>query len=182
MLPTWLISDTHYEHAWRRERDGMDQEQLEQAWLSQIGPQDTVLHLGDAGDISDKLAWRLTGQAWMVRGNHDDEASIETMRNRGWHVCNPFIVRYRGTRLLFSHEPQEVGAGTINIHGHSHEAVEKDARHINCTPDNIGFGPVNLRQLIDKRIDLLEVQRAERRDRAQKARASDSPEDVLAIN
>ena len=91
MTKTFVISDTHFNHAPIlefkdyigkpvRDFDSVDQmnEAMMDNWVSVVGPNDTVIHCGDVLFGMDKVEWmtanfnKLPGKKRLVVGNHDN--------------------------------------------------------------------------------------------------------------
>ena len=124
----FVTSDTHFSHARISELadrpfttvEEMNTE-LVRRWNEVVGPDDTVLHLGDLalGPIDDSvgLTAQLNGRRFLVPGNHD-RVSPATQSNRaierftplyeaaGWSILPEAIGGTRnGYRILASHYP-----------------------------------------------------------------------------
>ncbi len=101
---TWVISDTHFDHAkilsYERERvtsmlnQGIDDhnEWLLYNWNSVVGVNDLVLHLGDLA-FKNPCEWlaKLNGRIIMVLGNHD-VASRHELQNYAQQNLNRFFL------------------------------------------------------------------------------------------
>lgn len=87
---TWLVSDTHFDHAFVSKLRGFDSKDehdraIIKNWNNVVNPEDTVWHLGDVGmgslkRFSDQVS-ELNGTINLVLGNHDEVSSI----HRGAH-------------------------------------------------------------------------------------------------
>jgi calcineurin-like phosphoesterase family protein len=153
-LDTWIISDTHFFHdniVKFCNRPETHNELMLELWRIWVRPSDTVLHLGDlfmgkgAREKFIELAPELTGDKYMIRGNHDKQTDSwyerhgfkmvgdllghfveEDITRDGTpyqnHVKNyGFYWNYKGDRILFSHYPDtNLLDWTINVHGHIH--------------------------------------------------------------
>lgn len=129
---TWLISDTHWNHrgiveAGHRPPD--HGEKSLEALRAYVGPQDTLVHLGDvifsrAGELTGMLGSIRCRQKILVRGNHD-------LNRSPWYLSHGFdrVVdrleisspdEIRETHLTLTHRPVVVSSRTINVHGHLH--------------------------------------------------------------
>lgn len=137
-MSIFLISDSHFNHTmlitqgFRPDDYG---QQIIANWQRVVGPEDTVLHLGDvifrSASMLPEIMAKLPGTKILIRGNHDRERH-EYYERRGFHLCVDQLVR---DEILFTHIPvvplpEEV---SYNIHGHFHndsshrsEAFEAD--------------------------------------------------------
>lgn len=122
---TWLITDTHFNHAMLSERghrpDGFTEKICAQ-WKRLVGPHDLVYHLGDVilgknGELAGILDG-LPGIKFLVRGNHDHESN-------GWYLRNGFSFVAQGILhggVWLTHSPQAnlPDGAVLNVHGHLH--------------------------------------------------------------
>ena len=100
---TWLVSDTHFGHNETINGFYYRPEDHEQAmiaeWRKVIGPDDTVLHLGDlnyGGNARFKnlTAKELTGgRKLLIQGNHDRQR-YSFYKQSGWQIVQPFKLGY----------------------------------------------------------------------------------------
>lgn len=127
----------------------------------------------------------LPGKVTVIEGNHDHYHKLEFMHDEwGWRInaitgisfsSGPAILNlnYRDYDIIFTHEPfmsvqdsrstnntdrvySRLPEKTINVHGHIHEKPEHDLQRINVSVERIQYQPVNLKLLLDARINLLE--------------------------
>lgn len=105
---------------------------------------DTCYFLGDLGfkESIDKYLPQMNGNKIFIYGNHDGY-SID-------YYLQYFTSVYKKplfyiTRILFSHEPQRVTPGVINIHGHTHLINLALSGYYNVSLDNTDFKPVSLK-------------------------------------
>lgn len=140
----WLYSDTHFND--KELNDGImarpDAETQIKNINSKVGKKDTLILLGDVGDI--ECARKLKGYKVLVCGNHDKGASnYEEVFDEVY--TGPLMI---GERVLLSHEPIDMDYA-LNIHGHVHNPHYKgDKYHLNMCADAIGYMPVNMNQLM----------------------------------
>lgn len=137
----WIISDTHFS-----ESDiiaGMhrpDDKTLIDAINSKVGKYDTLIHLGDVGNL--ECAKKLKGYKILIQGNHDNGAA---------NYLGIFDEVYPGglqiaEKLYLSHEPVDL-KGVINLHGHIHNQCQfyRDDTHFNFALDCLyHYQPINL--------------------------------------
>jgi calcineurin-like phosphoesterase family protein len=168
---TYVISDTHFGHETIKVNcfrpQDVESVMIEQ-WGRTVGPDDTILHLGD-------LSWRnnaffkniiaphLTGHKLIVRGNHDKGRASFYMGS-GFKCVSPFWIKYNNSRVEFSHYPwnpekdgsDEIPENTWRIHGHIHNNgyersrfVPYKRRHLNVSVEVLGYLPVRLDHLLE---------------------------------
>lgn len=170
----WVISDTHFNDAesqgYRRAYPGADE--LVKKINSKVGKNDTLILLGDVGDID--FVKKIRGYKILLLGNHDkgasnykrkidyildeEHGSLEyDLMNKLVEVDNHlFDEVYEGPlmindRVILSHEPIEVPEYMFNIHGHTHGLPHiYDNRHINMCAEAIDYTPVNMLKLFQE--------------------------------
>lgn len=133
---------------------------------SKVGKRDTLIILGDIGDV--EYVKQLKGRKVLIMGNHDRGASnyqkyyttsIDKEGNE--HILHNklFDEVYEGPlfispKILLSHEPIKLDFG-INIHGHDHNGVkiqywnQDNKLDINVCSNVIGYEPVRLDKVIE---------------------------------
>jgi hypothetical protein len=85
------------------------------AWKEIVGPEDTVLHLGDVAGSSIRkgllpLLAGLPGRVILVPGNWDSETHLAVFRDLRWQLKRGLLIRlYRGWIVFFTHEPLDLG-------------------------------------------------------------------------
>ena len=144
----YLVSDTHF--------TDLDREYMgyyisnEDQWYflnSTCHRFDTLVHLGDVGDL--EYIKRLRCYKVLIMGNHDQ--SIEKMEEVFDEVYSGPV--WISQKLVLSHEPLTIQtwdtAQTIafNIHGHDHNDIKRDF-HLNLAQNVYGYVPLNLKQFI----------------------------------
>jgi len=162
---TFIITDTHFDDALRGELGKVcgrpdDNSQQTYEHLSNLLKGDLLIHLGDitlgdSRDVHEKYIRPLSCKKVLVRGNHDGKSNSWYLEH-GWDfVCDSFINRYLGMRVLFSHIPSKIPADIhLNIHGHFHnipvpmirqydrEALERTTmRHLCLSLEDMGYKP-----------------------------------------
>lgn len=144
----WLISDTHFGDEDLRAGipDRISDEDLVKLINSKVGRKDTLIHLGDVGDI--EFMKQIRGYKILICGNHDAGATNYTGVFDEVYT-GPLMV---GEKLLLSHEPVDI-EWVFNIHGHDHAGVGRK-NHLNCCVDasmkqfGIPFEPINMNQIM----------------------------------
>lgn len=119
-----------------------DEEQVKRI-NSKIGKYDTLVILGDIGDV--EWVRKLRGYKVLVMGNHDTGASNYT----------PYFDEvYEGAliiseKLILSHEPINFPYA-FNIHGHDHSQwFKSDNMHLNVCAELINYTPIPLKSIIE---------------------------------
>lgn len=141
----YFYSDPHFADAemkYLRANYIGDEEQVKRI-NSKIGKYDTLVILGDIGDVE----WikKLRGYKVLIMGNHDAGASKYT---------SYFDEVYEGAlivseKIILSHEPANFPYA-LNIHGHDHSKWSKsDAMHWNVCAEHIDYTPVPLKRIIE---------------------------------
>ena len=138
----WVYSDPHF--------DDMDlaaglsnrpstEEQVKMI-NSKVGKKDTIIFLGDIGNV--EWVRKIRGYKILIMGNHDaGRTNYEPVFNEIFE--GPVML---GEKLILSHEPVDV-PWAFNIHGHDH-AGAKRKNHLNVCADVIGYTPVNMNQFM----------------------------------
>ena len=154
----WFYSDPHFgddEMKYIRYNYISDEEQVKRI-NSKIGKYDTLVILGDIGDV--EWVKKLRGYKVLIMGNHDSGASNYKHQNKFEAFDNHlFDEVYEGPifisdRILLSHEPIDFPFA-LNIHGHDHSGkLFKDNNHINVCAECIDYTPINLKYIIGKGI------------------------------
>lgn len=140
---TWIISDTHFGD--EELRAGIpnrpSDDELVKIINSKVGKHDTLLHLGDVGDI--EFAKKLKGYKVLICGNHDVGHTVyEEIFDEVY--SGPLVI---GEKLILSHEPLNGIDWALNVHGHDHQG-SKRTNHLNVCADIIGYEPLNMNQLM----------------------------------
>lgn len=157
-LTDWVTSDSHFLHKniemfCQRPKD--HQEIMVSRWNSVVGPEDTILHLGDLvlGKRVDAEKFfannPLNGKKYLLRGNHD-KRSVAFYASLGFTVIKPFDVEFEGWRVFFTHYPLTPPVKTleqkeISIHGHVHNLYVPNltVQHYNVGVDMRHLTPVS---------------------------------------
>ena len=139
----WIISDTHF--ADEDLRAGMpgrpSDEELVRRINMKVGRKDTLIVLGDVGDI--EFAKQLRGYKVLICGNHDVGHTVyEEVFDEVY--SGPLMI---GEKIILSHEPIPGITWAVNVHGHNHNKNSKnDANHFNVCADVIEYEPINFNQ------------------------------------
>lgn len=139
----WIYSDPHFgdkELAAGIKNRPTAEEQVKMI-NAKVGRKDTLIILGDVGDI--EYAKKLRGYKVLVCGNHDVGHTKYAEVFDEIYVGPVFIA----DRLVLSHEPIMLDFA-FNIHGHNHSSVIQDGKHLNVCSDMIGYTPINFNQFV----------------------------------
>lgn len=158
----WLYSDPHFadeEMKYIRKNYISDEEQIRRI-NSKVGKNDTIIFLGDIGDI--ECIKKIRGYKVLIMGNHDKGASnykreceVEvSAEGKTYTIDNHlFDEVYEGPlmineKIILSHEPIDLPF-LFNIHGHKHDLPYKyDNAHLNVCAESINYTPVSLISLL----------------------------------
>lgn len=129
-------------------------EALIATWNEVVGKTDIVWHLGDfaRGDAAGKAALlaRLNGRKHLIVGNNDDGATLEA---QGWESVQAYKeITVDGRLLILCHYAfrtwNQMGKGSIDLHGHSHGKLKPLTRQYDVGVDARDFRPVTLAQIL----------------------------------
>lgn len=136
MSQTWIFSDSHFRHkniVAYCGRPSNHEELMWQGLLSNIGQDDTLIHLGDVvlGNLfhAQEVVNKLPGKVKiLIEGNHDKRGRVR--RCAGWdkvvRLGDVLSLEHDGVRLALTHRPQDLVkidpcSADICLHGHIHE-------------------------------------------------------------
>lgn len=142
----FIISDTHFndDDCALMDPDWIAPEEHADILRKAIHKNDTVIHLGDIGDLSVWDAIWKPGKRpheVLITGNHD--VGVEELRKHFDEVfTGPIFV---AEKLVLSHEPIQGLDWCMNVHGHDHcPRHHGDAHHVNLAANVCGWKPMNL--------------------------------------
>lgn len=139
----WIYSDPHFgdKELAAGIKDRPTAEEQVKMINAKVGRKDTLIILGDIGDI--EYAKQLRGYKVLVCGNHDvgHTKYVEVFDEI---YAGPVFI---ADRLVLSHEPIMLDFA-FNIHGHNHSSVIQDGKHLNVCSDMIGYTPINFNQFV----------------------------------
>lgn len=148
----WVTSDLHFNHQ-KLIDNGVRPENYEakliKQWNGTVRDGDIVIILGDISwkDGYKKLE-QLKGKKILVRGNHDYK-SCETYMNDFAFACDSFTMDYKGTNILFTHQPVIHVNADLNIHGHLHGRTNYEKKkHYLISLENMGYGVFSLPAIV----------------------------------
>lgn len=154
----WLYSDTHFNSdedlriAFPLRPNAEEQIKLIN---SKVGKKDTLILLGDVGDI--ECAAKLRGRKILIMGNHDvGSSNYEKVFDEVYE--GPLMI---SEKIILSHEPLDID-WAFNIHGHTHHSYFNRKGHLCVCSDVVNYIPINFNQFVKsgrlKEIELLHRQ------------------------
>lgn len=157
----FLYSDPHFaDEEMKRLRKNYisDEEQIKRI-NKLVGKNDTIIFLGDIGDV--ECVKKIRGYKVLIMGNHDKGASnykrVVTVSNvPEWSYADNrlFDEVYEGIltisdKIILSHEPIEnLPEFLFNIHGHDHSGSFLGKNYLNVCAENIDYTPVALNDIL----------------------------------
>ena len=168
MAKTFVISDTHFNHAGILEfkdyigkpvRDFDSIEQMNECmmdnWVSVVGPKDTVIHCGDVLFGHNKVEWmtenfdRLPGKKRLVVGNHDNLKMLAPFFKdmQLWIDMPGFIFTHTPLHESTLAEKHRFKEPKINVHGHIHTNPSPEGPYRCVCVEQINFTPINIEDL-----------------------------------
>lgn len=127
-------------------------------WNAVVGKDDDLWHLGDfmsvkGGNCGELLA-KLNGRKHLIVGNNDPET---TTSSEGWASVQHYTeLREHGYHLILCHYAfrtwNQMGKGSINLHGHSHGRLKPTTRQFDVGVDAQRLRPVSLPEILASRI------------------------------
>ena len=126
-----------------------DEEQVKRI-NSKIGKNDTIIFLGDIGNI--KYVKKIRGYKILIMGNHDKGSSHykKDLFNNKYLFDEvyegPLVI---SEKIILSHEPIDISF-MLNIHGHDHSlSYCLDNNHINICAEYINYYPIPLKKIVN---------------------------------
>jgi calcineurin-like phosphoesterase family protein len=159
-MATFLIGDTHWGHGAIirmcarpfsdvREMD----DTMRDLWNATVRPEDTVVHLGDFAHRYDaaklpKLFASLNGRKHLIKGNHDDAATLglpwESVRDIAFtSIDSQFLVLAHYALRTWP----KIRKGALMLYGHSHGRLPGNVQSCDIGVDVMGFAPVRLNSI-----------------------------------
>lgn len=147
----FAIADTHFGHKniikyCNRPFDTVEEmdDYMINRWNKVVDEEDTVYHLGDFALTNTKrqieIFNQLNGNIKLIRGNHDHQTQTKLVDRIGFKsVHNNLIVN----NFILSHRPINDNK-LINIHGHTHNNIIKDKKHLCVSVERIDYTPIVL--------------------------------------
>lgn len=94
-------------------------------WRQTVNKNDTVIVAGDFGFLNNEeaiLFQKLPGRKILIKGNHDKHSEEYYKKRYGFAEVSSVPI-FLNKRVVVSHIPIPVEAGTLNIHGHLHNSI-----------------------------------------------------------
>lgn len=134
---------------------------------ARVGKNDTIIFLGDVGDLD--CLKKIRGYKILIMGNHEKGASnykrvvrkITTFNSEELsdedraHVEDNHLFDevYEGPlmisdRIILSHEPMDLPQYLYNIHGHDHARSDTGKNHMNICAEHINYTPISFTSLL----------------------------------
>lgn len=156
-MKTFLISDTHFNHAnilnfktkegelLRKFPDVYHMNQyMINAWNKVVGPEDKVYHLGDIAfanfTVIKEIFDNLNGTKVLIKGNHDNLKLSQYAQ-----IFKDVRATHSLDNIILSHvpiHPMSLDRWKGNVHGHLHNNVIPDKRYYNVSVERINYTPV----------------------------------------
>lgn len=162
MTKTFIISDSHFNHAriltftdsttgelirpWFSSVEEMNETMIDN-WNSVVGQNDKVYHLGDVmiGGKPEDILPRLNGKKTIIFGNHDNIPKLVPFFKSHyiWRVI-------REHEVTLSHFPlrEDQLRTKANLHGHIHQNKSPSDRHYNVSAEAINYTPKDLDEIV----------------------------------
>ncbi|MFE0755745.1 metallophosphoesterase family protein [Inquilinus sp. NPDC058860] len=133
-------------------------EALVALWNETVRPEDEVWHLGDFAlgpppEAVAALLGRLNGRKHLISGNNDGPG---TLAAPGWESVQAYAeLRIEGRHLILCHYPfrtwNQIGRGSVNLHGHSHGRLTPATRQYDVGVDVQELRPATLDRIIARK-------------------------------
>ena len=143
----FFTSDTHFNHPAvipLSKRPFASVEEMNEAiierWNSRVKKGDRVYHLGDVAlgrlDDARNILWRLNGQLFLIRDNHDKVAEQKLVRERFVWIKDYFNLKVGDQKIVLCHYAFRTWNcshhGAWNLFGHSHGSLPELDGYLQC--------------------------------------------------
>lgn len=161
----WFYADPHFgdEQMKKIRKNYISDDEQVRRINSKIGKNDTLIILGDIGDL--EYVKKLRGYKVLIMGNHDAGASNYKRELERYHIEDGLLIVdsednhlfdevYEGAlmispKIILSHEPiPNLPSWLFNIHGHDHSNRFKGENHLNVCAEHIDYTPVPLTSIV----------------------------------
>ena len=161
----WVWSDLHLGHAniiRFRDRPFRDVGHMDNAlldsWAQTVdwaAEHDAIVVCGDVAmkrgmtEANFDRIRAMPGRKYLVPGNHDFSGSGE-LRAEGFDEVCALLFAEGDPKLIFTHVPiqlDDLPAGWVNVHGHTHNDPPTDTPHINVSVEQLDYAPVLLSRI-----------------------------------
>lgn len=168
MAKTFVISDTHFNHAGIlgfkdyigkpcREFDSVDQmnQCMLDNWNDTVGPNDTVIHCGDVLFGHNKVDWleanfaKLPGKKHLILGNHDNPKFLAPFFKsiKLWTELPGMVLSHAPMHEQTLNESHRFKDGILNVHGHIHTNACPPGPYKCVSVEQINFTPLNIEEI-----------------------------------
>ncbi|HEX7883577.1 MAG TPA: metallophosphoesterase [Afipia sp.] len=159
-MATYLIADTHFGHTGiirMCRRPFADVREMDAAmiasWSAVVRQDDTVIHLGDFAHRYDaaklpKLFAALAGRKHLIKGNHDDAATLalpwQSVRDIAFSSIDSMncVLCHYALRTW-----PKIRKGALMLYGHNHGRLRGNNQSCDIGVDVMGWAPVRLNQI-----------------------------------
>ena len=170
MSNTWVISDTHFNHAAiltfndnvgkpTRLFDSVEQmnECMLDNWNDTVKDGDTVIHCGDVLFGMDKVAWleanfaKLPGKKRLVLGNHDNIKQLTPFFKdiQLWINLPGMVLTHMPLHEQTLNETKRWdGKSPLNVHGHIHSNPSPEGPYKCVCVEQTNFKPLNIEEIL----------------------------------
>lgn len=160
MSRLFVCSDPHFNHLSMIRKRGFEpidyHRNYIREWNSVISKRDTVYILGDITMEIDNytILSGLNGIKHVILGNHDckNKSHLLSLSKYVNKILSSKKLTIKDKNVLLTHipvHPIEFDYRVdLNIHGHLHDLVIDDERYINVCPEQIGYKPVLIENLL----------------------------------
>ncbi len=164
----WFTSDNHFSHTnvikyCKRPFTSVEEmnETMIQNWNSLVKAGDQIYHLGDfalcKADEATKIVRRLSGQKFMVWGNHDKYTRKDSAFVGHWAWNRDLTeIKINDLRVVLCHFAMKTWNkshyGAYQLHGHSHGSLKDDpgSLQLDVGVDCWDYRPVNLDEIVNR--------------------------------
>jgi calcineurin-like phosphoesterase family protein len=173
MANTYVISDTHFNHAAiltfkdyageppRAEFTDVEHmnEHMMDMWSQTVKPEDTIYHLGDVMFGTDKVDWmeknfvKLPGKKHLILGNHDNPKHMLPFFKEilFWKHLPGMLLSHIPVHEQQLAESHRWGDGDIlNVHGHIHSNPSPLGPYFCVSVEQVAYTPVNVDDVYDR--------------------------------
>jgi len=170
MKNTWVISDTHFNHAAIltfndkvgkpvRPFDNVDQmnECIMDNWAAVVKPEDTIYHLGDVMFGHNKVEWleknfaKLPGKKMLTLGNHDNVKFLAPFFKdiQFWFNVDNLVLTHMPLHPQTMDENKRWDHKDVtNVHGHTHTNPSPKGPYKCVSVEQTDYKPVNIEELL----------------------------------
>ena len=145
-MSIWFVADTHLGHANIIKYDNRPFANIKEHddtiisnWNSVVKKGDSVYHLGDVSfgcsrKYAQELVWRLNGQIYLIRGNHDKHVDKPGIKERFVWIKDLHVMRLKENGKVYQHITlchyamrrwYKSHWGSFSLYGHSHNSLDE---------------------------------------------------------